>query len=74
MGITIFILALVCVFAFFGIFFSILKFAIILSAISLIIFGVIMFGECIRNFDRTIYTPIIIILVGIVLLKLFLLI
>ena len=74
MKIIIFILALVCVFAFLEIFLSIFKFFIILSGISLIIFGFIVLLENIRNLyvvRESMYIPAIMILVGIVVLKIF---
>ena len=74
MKIIIFILALVCVFAFLEIFLSIFKFFIIVSGISLIIFGFIVLFENIRNLyvaRESMYIPVIMILVGIVVLKIF---
>ena len=74
MEIIIFILAFVCVFAFLEIFLSVFKFFIILSGISLIIFGFIVFFENIRKLyvvRESMYIPAIMILVGIVVLKIF---
>ena len=74
MEIIIFILAFVCVFAFLEIFLSVFKFFILLSGISLIIFGFIVFFENIRNLyvvRESMYIPAIMILVGIVVLKIF---
>lgn len=67
-----FILALICVLTFLGIFFSIFKIVVIVSAISLIIYGLAILFVSIKTpvlIGSSTSMPIIIILIGIILLK-----
>ena len=72
MEIISFILALICVLTFLGIFFSIFKIVVIISAISLIIYGCAILFVSIKTpvlIGSSTSMPIIIILIGIILLK-----